>query len=277
MFVGSDVGSSRFSLCWVSDAAAHTILALVDGFLELCETDGKELKTPEEVDECMVRALTDMYFEGRDIGVGTKLVAGWMACFPRFGSAGDLKMPRSWGALKGWRRLAPPRSRVGAVLFVVRSRHRRDAREERPHRHGAVDPPRVRRLPLVEHQHATQTRKPDPPGTQPDGVLDRSAQPVRVLREVQDGRGGRVRDVGCARAAVDEARLRADATGRQDAEGLELQLPGGRQTDRCSRRAARVGVRSVPAPALRPELGPAEGKANAEGDPEAGTLGKLLQ
>ena len=94
-------------------------LALVDGFLEMYEKDGKELKTPEEVDECMVKALMEVYFEGRGVGVSTKLVAGWMACFPRFGRAGDLKTPRSWRALKGWRRLAPPRSRVGAVLVVA--------------------------------------------------------------------------------------------------------------------------------------------------------------
>ena len=102
-----------------SDVVRLHYLALVDNFLETCEKDGKELRTAEEVDECMVKALTDMYFEGRDLGVGTKLVAGWMACFPRFGRAGDLRMPRSWRALKGWRRLAPPRSRVGAVLFVI--------------------------------------------------------------------------------------------------------------------------------------------------------------
>ena len=251
-------------------------LALLDGFLGMRERDGKELKTPEEVDECMVKALTEMYFEGHDIGIGTKLVAGWMACFPRFSRAGDLKMPRSWRALEGWRWLAPPRS--GAVLFVVAGIAALLARNVhidvalwtllgfggylRPStnmrlRRGSLIPP----VPSLTEYWAVLLNPPEFFERSKMGVADES-----VMWDVPEL-------LWMKRAA----RLRAAATRRQDAEGAEFQLPGGRQADRCSRCAAGARVHAVPAPALQPELGPAEGEANAEGDPEAWTLGKLLQ
>ena len=51
-------------------------------------------------------------FVGGDASVGEKTLAAWMALKPRYGRAGDLRIPRSLRAIKGWRKVAPLRLRL---------------------------------------------------------------------------------------------------------------------------------------------------------------------
>ena len=51
------------------------------------------------------------FFAGRQANDGEQTLAGLMHHFPEFGRCGARKLPRSWRALKGWRKLCPARSR----------------------------------------------------------------------------------------------------------------------------------------------------------------------
>ena len=96
-----------------------TYKRMVLDFLDFADEKKYQLLRAEDVDQALVDKLTEMFFEGYDHGVGVYLVVGWQAIFPRYGRAGDLFLPRSLRALKGWRRLGPPRSRVGVLFFVI--------------------------------------------------------------------------------------------------------------------------------------------------------------
>lgn len=87
----------------------------------LCHSEEKGLtmNSPEEVDAALVCRLTTMFLEGLDSALGMKLVAGWAALFPAFGKGGRHPLVRCHRAMKGWRRLVPPRSRVGVVFYVI--------------------------------------------------------------------------------------------------------------------------------------------------------------
>jgi hypothetical protein len=92
---------------------------LVSSFLIFCENRGLSLDHATDVDVALNAKLNEMFLEGMDIALGSKLVAGWQHFFPRYGRHGDYSLPRALRALKGWRRLGPPRSRVGITFFEV--------------------------------------------------------------------------------------------------------------------------------------------------------------
>jgi hypothetical protein len=75
--------------------------------------------TAQDTDGSLVKFLTELYNKGYDLGIGERTVAGMMFCFPRFGRFGDLEMPRAHRASKGWRRLAPAKSRVPLTFYVI--------------------------------------------------------------------------------------------------------------------------------------------------------------
>lgn len=57
-------------------------------------------------------------FKGYDLGDGYAL-GGIQYVSPKYSRAGSATLPRYCRALKGWRRVAPPRSRVGVTVCVV--------------------------------------------------------------------------------------------------------------------------------------------------------------
>ena len=65
----------------------------------------------EAIDESLVRFFERDFFLGEQAHRGAKVLAALMHAEPRFGRRGDRRVPRAWRALKGWRRLAPGRSR----------------------------------------------------------------------------------------------------------------------------------------------------------------------
>ena len=74
--------------------------------------------TPADVDNAIVEYLNAMYVKGCQISTGEKTVAAWMFKHPKFGRLGDDGMPRVWRALRGWRQMAPYRSRDPQRLEV---------------------------------------------------------------------------------------------------------------------------------------------------------------
>lgn len=101
----------------VTPAVTQQYRVLVEEFLDYSERQGHPLEEIPQVDAALVAMVTEMFFSGRDLAVASKLVAGWSHFFPWRGRSEQL--PRCHRALKGWRRIAPPRSRVGVAFFVV--------------------------------------------------------------------------------------------------------------------------------------------------------------
>lgn len=77
------------------------------------------IQSPPELDLAMVQYMTERFMMGHDLSDGTHSLIGLQHFMPRYARGGDMALPRSVRALKGWRRLAPPRSRVGVSVYVV--------------------------------------------------------------------------------------------------------------------------------------------------------------
>jgi integrase len=75
--------------------------------------------TAAEKDAVLVAWLNHLYMRGHDTSLGSKVMASFMFHRPRFGRLGSERTPRAWRCLKGWRLLAPPRSRVPRAWPLV--------------------------------------------------------------------------------------------------------------------------------------------------------------
>ena len=71
------------------------------------------------LDAKIVDYLTELYYRGFGLSVAEKTLASVMHFVPELGKSGPRQIPRAWRAVKGFRRLAPPRSRVAETLPVV--------------------------------------------------------------------------------------------------------------------------------------------------------------
>jgi len=71
-----------------------------------------------EVDESTTAHMNTMFLEGEQPTAGEVLMAAILWKWPSFGRYGNRKLPRSWRALRGWRRRAPARSRRPHALAM---------------------------------------------------------------------------------------------------------------------------------------------------------------
>ena len=69
-------------------------------------------------DLAIAQYLNSLFWKGEQPHKGEKFRAAWLHRYPDFGRIGSRKLPRSWRALKGWRRLCPARSRLPMPLCV---------------------------------------------------------------------------------------------------------------------------------------------------------------
>ena len=72
----------------------------------------------EEVDAAFCQYCTEKYLAGEQCNFGEQTTAAWLHAHPSFGRAGARFMPRTWRAMKAWRRLTPGRRRRGVALAV---------------------------------------------------------------------------------------------------------------------------------------------------------------
>ncbi|CAK0899857.1 unnamed protein product [Prorocentrum cordatum] len=75
-------------------------------------------KPDTEIDEVMCNYMTEHYLQGEQSNYGDQTVAAWVSANPDFGRVGGRKLPRTWRALKAWRRLTPGRRRKALALPV---------------------------------------------------------------------------------------------------------------------------------------------------------------
>jgi hypothetical protein len=84
----------------------------------LARQKGVSFSNAKSVDIMLVDLFTQKFSEGEGPHYGDYMMAALMDRRPEFSRLGDLKAPRAWRALKGWRKLCPPRSRLAFPLAV---------------------------------------------------------------------------------------------------------------------------------------------------------------
>ena len=116
---GGEGGDSVLLDGSVGPRTAEAYKAAVQAFMGFVEVWHLAIVTAENTDVAMVKFLTQLFHKGYDLNVGERVVAALMFCFPRFSRLGDLKIPRAYRALRGWRCLAPANSRIPLTFYVV--------------------------------------------------------------------------------------------------------------------------------------------------------------
>lgn len=116
---GGVLGSSVLERQSVSRPVLNPYTDVVCAFLAYCKKYRYEVQTAPQVDSALTAYLNHLFFEGGDLAIATKTVFGWAMLFPAFGKHGSERTPRAMRCLRGYARLTPPRSRVGAAFFVV--------------------------------------------------------------------------------------------------------------------------------------------------------------
>ena len=76
-------------------------------------------QTDDSLDKAVVKAMNTLHLAGEEVSAGEKLFAATTDKHPSFGRHGPRKLPRALRCLKGWRKMAPPRSRVPKGFPVV--------------------------------------------------------------------------------------------------------------------------------------------------------------
>ena len=77
-------------------------------FLDREQVTGED---DRELDRAIVKYMTNRFLKGHECSDGEKLLAGWTTIMPEYGRLGSRHIPRTWRSLKGWRKVAPTRSR----------------------------------------------------------------------------------------------------------------------------------------------------------------------
>ncbi|CAK0803320.1 unnamed protein product, partial [Prorocentrum cordatum] len=94
----------------VGDHNQRVYQSVLVEFRAFSKTLGLRLKAAQDYDEAAVEWAHHAFFDGGDAQEGTRLKAVLLHYYPRLLSVAGL--PRFSRALKGWRRLVPPRSRL---------------------------------------------------------------------------------------------------------------------------------------------------------------------
>lgn len=76
------------------------------------------LSNAMELDGHLVDYLNQMYLDGHQSYKADRLRASFMHRHPEFGKNGDMKLPRTWRAIKGYRKLTPGKSREAFPLAI---------------------------------------------------------------------------------------------------------------------------------------------------------------
>ena len=134
MMEEGSTGLSVLERVAVTKNVDRNYLALVEKLESHLAELGVDVDTSDDqtIDKEIVKYMNKLWLKGVKAHTGNHLLAGWIHKFAEFSKAGRRSIPRSWRALKGWRRLTPTRSRKAfplgvwaAVAFVMVRRGRR--------------------------------------------------------------------------------------------------------------------------------------------------------
>ena len=91
----------------------------VKQLLDFVKRQNLAFKEDKEIDAGIVKFMNRCFWLGEQAHKGEKLLAAFMHERPDFGRLGSRKLPRSWRALKGWRRLSRRPWLLMAVYTMV--------------------------------------------------------------------------------------------------------------------------------------------------------------
>ncbi|CAK0871913.1 unnamed protein product [Prorocentrum cordatum] len=113
-------GVSLLETLAVTQATQVRYQRYLDRFYSRAGLSRREIlaKPDTEIDELMCNYMTEKYLQGEQSNYGDQTVAAWVSANPDFGRVGGRKLPRTWRALKAWRRLTPGRRRKALALPV---------------------------------------------------------------------------------------------------------------------------------------------------------------
>lgn len=100
-----------------AESSAQYRLAL-EQFMDFSLPRGLEIDNAERVDRLLVDFLNKLYQEGHQAYKGDRVIAAFMHENPQYGRNGDRKIPRTWRAIKGFRKMCPGKSRKAYPLAV---------------------------------------------------------------------------------------------------------------------------------------------------------------
>ena len=92
----------------------------LQGLQDHCRRSGKTLDSiqDEDLDIETVDYFNSLFWKGHQAHRGEKVIASVMHHYPKYGKIGKSSLPKTWRALKGWRKLTPGRSRLAHALGV---------------------------------------------------------------------------------------------------------------------------------------------------------------
>ena len=114
----ADHGMTLLEKMAVTRRVEERYLAEVDLFLKYADDQKAKLTTDSQIDSCLAQYFLNLFFKGEPANRGEQCLAAIMHKFPEFSRLGARRLPRAWRSMKGWRRLAPPRSRKPFPLPV---------------------------------------------------------------------------------------------------------------------------------------------------------------
>ncbi|CAK0867503.1 unnamed protein product [Prorocentrum cordatum] len=110
--VADSDGDSSTSDEQQGSADGQTFLERRPAFLEFCDAGPRRpMRSPAQVGDALVDYMNALFFSGHESSKGDQAMAGLMYRFPEYSTQGESKTPRAWRCLRGWRKLAPGRSR----------------------------------------------------------------------------------------------------------------------------------------------------------------------
>jgi hypothetical protein len=107
----SDGGISLLEKWAVSTKVSTNYQQEVSQFLSFADARHYPLTSDHQIDRALVVYFNHLFFRGEQPDKGEKMLAGLLHRLPEFGKCGSHRIPRSWRALKGWRKICPSRSR----------------------------------------------------------------------------------------------------------------------------------------------------------------------
>ena len=130
--LANSLGRSVLELSAVRPATLHDYLKRLSWFRQYLLEHGQGLTSDADLDDRIVTWFDMLFSHGHEAGDGSKFLAALQHLWPHL--RGSHCLPRSWRAIRGWKKLRPLRSRVPlpwvAVLCIVGAMLWLDAREE---------------------------------------------------------------------------------------------------------------------------------------------------
>eukprot|EP00435_Cladocopium_sp_Y103_P072928 s29_g41.t2 len=102
----------------INASTSRQYQAELDQFLMFAKPRQLDFSRQEDVDFALVKHMNNLYFAGYQSYRADRLMAAFLHRYPQYGRNGSLSLPRSWRAIKGFRKLTPGRSRKALPLAV---------------------------------------------------------------------------------------------------------------------------------------------------------------